>query len=104
MDPKGDIQNDVSLVMIQLEQHMVEHESAQEDDMHVMHDELFGESQLEVHVEPIIKEDEQPSFGPAIDEEQTNAQTASGVVVFTDTCPWEKLEIDRVVLQEASRR
>ena len=50
----------------------MEHDSAHEDDMHNMHDELFGESQLEVHVEPVMVEDEQPSLGSAIDEEKTD--------------------------------
>jgi len=34
-----------------------------------------------------MEEDEQPSLGPTIDEEQANVQIASGVAVFADTCP-----------------
>ena len=34
-----------------------------------MHDELFVEGQIVVHVEPIVEEDEQPSSTPTIDEE-----------------------------------
>ena len=66
----GDIQDDDSLVMIQQEQHMVEHESAKEDDMDSMHGEPFGESQWEDHIEPVMEEDEQPPLGSAINEEQ----------------------------------
>ena len=39
--------------------------------MHNMHDEPFGESQLEVHIEPMMVEDEKSPLGSAIDEEQT---------------------------------
>jgi len=52
----GDFQDDESLVMIQHEQHRVEHELAEEDDVHGMHDEPFGESQLEVHIEVLMDE------------------------------------------------
>lgn len=82
----GDIQGDESLVKIQHEQHMVEHESAEEDDNHNIHDEPFVESQLEVYVEPMIEENEQPSFGQVIDEEQKNAQIAIKVVVLAHSC------------------
>lgn len=71
--------------------------------MHSMHDERFVESQLEVHVESMIEEDEQSSFAPGIDEEQTNAQTTSRVVVFAGTCRQGVLESDRIVLQEVGR-
>ena len=37
-------------------------------DEHALHVGLFMEEQLEVHVEPMIAEDVQPSFGLAIDE------------------------------------
>lgn len=57
-DSRGDIQDDESHVMIHHEQHMVEHESVKEEDMHNMHDDPFGESQLEDHVEPMMEEDE----------------------------------------------
>ena len=49
----------------------------------VMHDELCVEGQLVAHVEPMVEEDEQPSFGPTIDEEQTNAQVSNRVVVLS---------------------
>lgn len=78
----------------------MEQESAKEDDVHNMHDEPFGESQLEVHIEPVM--DEQPSLGSAIDEEQTDVQTDSRVAVFADTCPQEVLEVDRIILQEVN--
>jgi len=43
---------------------MVEHESAEEDVIHSMHDEPFVESELEDHFEAMIEDDEQPSFVP----------------------------------------
>jgi len=64
----ADIQDDESPVVIHHEQHMVEHESAKEDDVCSMHDNPFAESQLEVHIEPMMVEDEQPPLGSAIDE------------------------------------
>lgn len=51
---------------------MVEHESNQKEDMHSMHDEPLRESELEVHVEPMMVEDEKPYFGPTIDEEKVD--------------------------------
>ena len=51
---------------------MVEHESVEEDDVHSVHNEPLGESQLEVHIEPVMMEDEQPPLGSVIDEEKTN--------------------------------
>ena len=40
----GDIHDDESLVTIQPEQHMVDQESVEEKDMHIMHDSPLGES------------------------------------------------------------
>ena len=71
--------------------------------MNDMHDEPFVESQLEVHVEPMIEEDEQPSFGSTIDEEQIDAQTTNRVILFADTCHQEMLEPDMIDLQEVVR-
>ena len=39
----GDTLGDESLVTIQPEQHMMEHESTEEDTMHIMHDSPLGE-------------------------------------------------------------
>jgi len=50
----------------------------------------------------MMEEDRQPPLGSAIDEEQTNVQIGNGVVVLADTCSQEVLEVDRVVLREAS--
>ena len=52
-DSMGDVQDDELLVMIQPEQHMGEHESAKEEDMHSMHDSPF-EGQMEVHIESVM--------------------------------------------------
>lgn len=82
-------------LMIQHRDHIEEHEL---DDTHSVRDESFLESQLVAHVEPMM-EDEQTPLGPAIGVEQTTSRE----VVFADTCPQEMLEIDGVVLQEASR-
>ena len=60
MDPMGDTQDGVSPMMSQHEQHMVEHESTEEEDGHNMHDEPFGARQLEVHIEPVMEEVEPP--------------------------------------------
>lgn len=68
VDPMGDIQDSVSPMMSHLEQHMMEHDSAEEDNAHNMHDEPFRESQLEVHIEPAMEEDGQPPVGSAINE------------------------------------
>lgn len=73
-----------------------------EDDVPSVCDEPFLEGQLVAHAEPVLGEDEQQYFGPAICEEWIDIQTASEVVVFVDTC-WEMLDLDRVVLQETSR-
>lgn len=56
-----------------------------------------------VHVEPLVEEDEKPSFGPTIDEEQTYAQIANKVVVLADTCHQEVLESDRLFWQGVGR-
>ena len=50
----ADIQDDESLVIIQPEQHMVEHESPEEEAMHIMHDSPLGESQMEAHIESVV--------------------------------------------------
>ena len=42
---------------IQLERHMVEHESAEEEDMHSVQDDPFLEGQSEDHIEPVMEED-----------------------------------------------
>jgi len=55
------------------------------------------------HVEPRM-EDEQTPLGPIIEVEQIDVQATSSEVVFADICRQEVLEIDNVVLQEASRR
>ena len=67
-----------------------------------MRDGPFLDSQLVAHVEPMM-EDEQTPLGPAIGLEQTDVQAASREAIFAYTCPQEVLEIDKVVLQEASR-
>lgn len=77
VSPMGDIQDDESPVMIQQEQHMVEHESVEDNDMHSMHD------------EPMMEEDEQPSLGPAINAEQADVQRTHRTAVFANTCPQE---------------
>lgn len=84
-------------LMIQHREHIEEHET---DDTHSVRDGPFLEGQLVAHVEPMM-EDEQTPLGPAIGVEQRDVQAASRE--FADTCPQEVLEIDRVVLQEASR-
>ena len=63
VDPRRDIQDSVSPVMSPHEQRMMECESTEEDEAHSMHDEPFWESQLEVHIELVIMEDEQPPLG-----------------------------------------
>jgi len=55
---------------------------------------------LEVHIEPVMMEDEKPPLGSDIDEEQTDVHTASRVTVFADTCPHEMPECDRTVSQD----
>lgn len=100
VDPMGDIQDDESLMKIQHEQHMVEHESNEEDDVHNFHDETLGESHLEDHIEPMMEEDEQTPLGLVIDEDQIDVQIASRVGVFIGTCPQEVLESDKKKLQE----
>jgi len=77
-------------LMIQHGEHIEEHKSAEEDDMHSMHDESFVEYQLEAHVEPMTKEDEQPSYGPAIDEEQTNAHAVGRVAILSRSSPLQE--------------
>lgn len=49
--------------------HMTGHDSTKEDEVHSMHDDPFWESQLEVLVETLMVEDEQPPLGLAVDEE-----------------------------------
>lgn len=56
-------------LMIHHEEYIEECESIEEDDMHGVNDEPLLESQLEAQVEPMMDEDEQPSFGLAIDKE-----------------------------------
>lgn len=48
---------------------------------HVLHVGLSMEEQFEAHVEPMMEEDEQSSFGQATDLEQIDAQTVSKVAV-----------------------
>lgn len=98
--PRRDIQDDESPVVIQHEQHMVDHESIKEGDVRSMHGEPSREGQLEVHIEPVMVEDEQPPLGSVVDEEQTYVQAAGKVTVLADTCPQEMLEYDRTVWQE----
>lgn len=98
MGPRRDIQDSVSPMMSQHEEHMTGHESPEEVEVHSMHDDPFWESQLEVHMEPMMVEDEQLPLGSTIDEEKIDVQTARKVIVFANTCPWEMLVIDRVVL------
>jgi len=52
-----------------------------------MHREPSREGQLEVHIEPIMMEDEKPPLGSVIDEEQIEVQTTSRMMVFADTFP-----------------
>lgn len=99
VDPMGDTQDGVSLVMSQHERHMVEHESAEKDDVHSMHVEPFWESQLEVHIEPMMEEEEKTPLGPTIGGEQA----ATREVVFADIGHQEVLELDRTFLQVTSR-
>lgn len=54
---------------MQHREHIEECESVEEDDMHSVHDEPFLQSQLEAHVDPIMEEGEQPSFGLVINKE-----------------------------------
>ena len=87
-DSMGDIQDDQSLVMVQPEQHMVEHGAVEEDVMHIMHENPLGESQMEAHSEPVLdmwlplgsamEEDlVHPSLGRPIDEVSVDACTIS---------------------------
>ena len=48
----------------------------------VMHDELSLEGQLVAHVEPMVEEDEQSSFGLATDLDQIDAQTVSKATIL----------------------
>jgi len=81
-------------LMIQHEEYIEECESVKEDDMHGVNDEPLLESQLEAHVEPMMDEDEQLSFGLAIDKEQTNAQAVNRAIVILDSIPLHEY-IDR---------
>lgn len=58
MGPMRDIEDGESPMVIQHEQHMVDHESAKKDDVHSMHGEPSREGQLEVHIEPVMMEDQ----------------------------------------------
>ena len=71
--------------------------------MHSVHDQRSLESQLVVHVEPIMEEDEKPSFGPTIGEDQGYTHTTNKVIVLADTFCQEVLEHGRIVWQEDGR-
>ena len=49
-DSTGDTLSDESLVMIYPKQHMMEHELAWEEVMHIMRDSPLGEIQMEAHI------------------------------------------------------
>lgn len=50
---------------------MVDHELAEEEDVCSMHGEPSREGQLEVHIKPVMMEDEQPPLGSVVDQERT---------------------------------
>ena len=50
---------------------MVEHESAEEEAMHIMHDNPLRETQMEAHIDLVV--DMRLTLGSAIEEDQTNA-------------------------------
>lgn len=54
---------------------------------------------MEVHIEPMIMEDEHTPLGLVVDEEQIDVHTIGSVTVFTNTCPWEMLEYNRTIWQ-----
>jgi len=53
-DSTRDTLGDESLVTIQPEKHMMEHELAKEEAMHIMHDSPLGEIQMEAHTEFVM--------------------------------------------------
>lgn len=53
-----------------------------------------------MHDEPMMEDNEQPSLGLAINEEQTDVQTACSVEIFADTCPQEVRGLDGIALHE----
>ena len=81
---------------------MVEHDSAEEEAMHIMHDSPSGESEMEAQIESVV--DVRLTLGSTIEEEQTNARASSMVTVVSDTHPQDMLEVDGIVLWEASRQ
>ena len=80
---------------------MVEHESVEEEPMHVMHDSPLEESEMEARIEFVM--DMRLTLGSTIEEEPTDAWTSSMVTVVVDPYPQEMLEVDKVVLRESSR-
>ena len=81
---------------------MVEHESAEEEAMHTMHDSPWWESQMEAHIESMM--DMRLTMGSAIEEEQSDALTLSTMMAVADPYPLEMLEVDGIVMQGASRQ
>lgn len=79
---------------------MMDCEPTEEDEAHSMHDEPSWEIQLEVHIEPMMVEDEQPPLGSATDDEQTYVQIVGEVTLFVDTYPQEMFAYDRIVRQD----
>lgn len=55
------------------------------------------------HVDPMMEEDDQLSFGPSIGEKKKYSQTTNMVVILVDTYCQEVLELDRIVLQEVGK-
>jgi len=53
----------------------------------VMHDQLFMEGRLLVHVDPMVEEDEQPSLEAAIHEEKLGASATSRVFMLSNGSP-----------------
>ena len=77
----------------------MEHESTEEEAMHIMHDSLLRESQMEAHIESMM--DMRLTFGTTIEEEHSDAQTPSTVTAVADPYPLEVLEVDGMGLQGA---
>lgn len=96
----GDTQGDESLVTIQPQQHMMEHESVEEETMHIIHDSPLRESQMEAHIESMT--DMWLTLASSVEKEQSDAQTSSTVTVVVDPYPLEILEVDGIVLQDAN--
>ena len=65
-----------------------------------MHDSPLGESQMEVHIEFLM--DVLLHLGSAMGEEKMDVRASSMETVVVDTYPHKMLEVDGIVLREAS--